>query len=489
MSHRTKCRIFAKNILQIIEQQPNRVKKFVKDFGIYGIGVIGTRLISFLLLPLYTYYVNKPAEYGYFDLCLSLCMMLVPIVTLQMREGAFRFLLSHHEKDDEKQRTQVTSFVFRSLASSILLTVLVAAVIAWFWDFKFWWLSTAMLISISVHEVIAQLCRGLGRNDVYVQASIATALTIAIVSVVMLVGFEAGVQSIFIANILGHAAGVIYCECRVHAIAKYFSFTTGTSAIGKKILRYCLPMIPLTLCWWVTVNSDRLLIKHFLGLDSNGIYAVAIRFSAIIHTIALIFYQAWQESAITQFDANDRSQYYSRVYNTFIFILGTVFILYVFFLKVNFGWLVADEYSSCLPYIYPLGVAAVLSALSSSFFDPIYQSANETHRAVPAVVLTAMISVGANCLLLPLLGLYGATVASIAAYSFLLVYRLIDTRRYIKLQIAPASLLPVALMAASAIPFFFSNSVVVDCSFAILAVAVLIFVCWRFLLTNHKETA
>ncbi|MBQ4368135.1 MAG: polysaccharide biosynthesis C-terminal domain-containing protein, partial [Muribaculaceae bacterium] len=139
--------------------------------------------------------------------------------------------------------------------------------------------------------------------------------------------------------------------------------------------------------------------------------------------------------------------------------------------------------------IYPLGVAAVLSALSSSFFDPIYQSANETHRAVPAVVLTAMISVGANCLLLPLLGLYGATVASIAAYSFLLVYRLIDTQRYIKLQIAPASLLPVALMAASAIPFFFSNSVVVDCSFAILAVAVLIFVCWRFLLTNHKETA
>ena len=212
MSHRTKCRIFAKNILQIIEQQPNRVKKFVKDFGIYGIGVIGTRLISFLLLPLYTYYVNKPAEYGYFDLCLSLCMMLVPIVTLQMREGAFRFLLSHHEKDDEKQRTQVTSFVFRSLASSILLTVLVAAVIAWFWDFTFWWLSTATLISISVHEVIAQLCRGLGRNDVYVQASIATALTIAIVSVVMLVGFEAGVQSIFIANILGHAAGVIYCE-------------------------------------------------------------------------------------------------------------------------------------------------------------------------------------------------------------------------------------------------------------------------------------
>ena len=74
-------------------KQQSRSKKFVKDFGIYAIGNLGSKLITFLMVPLYTYFVEKPSDYGYFDLCLQVCMLLVPVVTLQLRDGSFRFLL------------------------------------------------------------------------------------------------------------------------------------------------------------------------------------------------------------------------------------------------------------------------------------------------------------------------------------------------------------------------------------------------------------
>ncbi len=44
----------------------SRNKKFITDILIYGIGNLGSKMITFLLVPLYTYFI-KPGEYGYYD--------------------------------------------------------------------------------------------------------------------------------------------------------------------------------------------------------------------------------------------------------------------------------------------------------------------------------------------------------------------------------------------------------------------------------------
>lgn len=52
-------------------------------------------------------------------------------------------------------------------------------------------------------------------------------------------------------------------------------------------------------------SSSRLFIEHFLGLEANGIFAVAMKFSTILETFSVIVYQAWQETAIKQYGAAD----------------------------------------------------------------------------------------------------------------------------------------------------------------------------------------
>ena len=68
----------------------NRVSKFLKDIGIYAIGNIGSKVITFLMVPLYTYFVHDTSDFGYYDLCLQVCLLLMPFVTLQLRDGAYR---------------------------------------------------------------------------------------------------------------------------------------------------------------------------------------------------------------------------------------------------------------------------------------------------------------------------------------------------------------------------------------------------------------
>ena len=47
-----------------------RGKQFLKSVGIYAVGNIGSKLITFLMIPLYTFFVET-SEFGYYDLCLT----------------------------------------------------------------------------------------------------------------------------------------------------------------------------------------------------------------------------------------------------------------------------------------------------------------------------------------------------------------------------------------------------------------------------------
>ena len=112
----------------------------------YSIGVIGNRLISFLILPFYTYFISNPSDYGYYDLCLNVCLTLLPITTLQMRESAFRFLLNN---DNEQSKEKIVSFIIRSLLISFSVVVIASVFIYIYADVRFFVLAVIMLLSMT----------------------------------------------------------------------------------------------------------------------------------------------------------------------------------------------------------------------------------------------------------------------------------------------------------------------------------------------------
>ena len=105
----------------------SRGSKFMKDISVYAIGNIGSKIVTFLMVPMYTYFVHDTSDFGYYDLCLTVCLLLIPFVTLQLRDGAFRFLL---DCDDETQRHRIVTFVSRTMLTTITLSCIVAALLA-----------------------------------------------------------------------------------------------------------------------------------------------------------------------------------------------------------------------------------------------------------------------------------------------------------------------------------------------------------------------
>lgn len=445
----------------------------MRDIGVYAIGNIGSKLITFLMVPLYTYFVHDTGDFGYYDVCLTVCLLLLPFFTLQLRDGAFRFLL---DCDDETQRRRIVSFVARTMASSLLITLLVATILALFTDIQHLGYAVGLLIAMSLQEVYSQVFRGLGNNRAFVMVGILSALGIGVFSVIFVAYLHWGIRGIFLANIIARLLALLLVEAKVRLITRHTSWNIRIGKVGRDIIRYTLPLLPGSLCWWLTGSSDRLFVTHFLGLDVNGVYAVAIRFTGIINTLAIIFYQAWQETAILQYHSPDRDRFFSRMFNSYIFLLGIILVGYVFLLKVNYGWLVAPQYHQSLNYIYPLGLSAVLFALSA-FFDMGYQCAKDTSRTLPAIVLSAVINVILNFMLIKPLGVYGVILTQVITYTVLFTYRWHDMRRYFVLKSSSRSLVPVIVMLLSAIPFYYCDGIVINIAYMALAIGAIIAAC------------
>ncbi len=431
-------------------KEQSRATKMIKSMGIYAIGNLGSKVITFLMVPLYTHYVENTADFGYYDICLTVVFLLIPFVTLQLRDGAFRFLL---DSPSLAHRQKVVSTTYKILGSTLLLSAVITFGVATIFSVPYIWYVLALLLAMSIQEVVSQVFRGLGNTKAFVSVGIISAFFIGLLSLVFVVWMGMGIKGVFVANILARLLAIVVVELRLQTLRHYFSIKISGKGIALDIIKYTLPLLPGSLCWWLTGSSDRWFIQEYLGLEVNGVYAVAIRFLGILQTLALIFYQAWQETAILQYHSADRDKFFSQVLNCYIFIICLLVVGFTFALKMCYSWLVSPNYQGSLSYIFPLAISSAIFSISA-YFDMGYQCAKDTKRTLPAIMLSAGVNVVLNFLLIGKFGVYGVIATLIISYSVLVIYRWIDSKRYFTITLVPGLLLPIGITLLMAVPFY-----------------------------------
>ena len=453
-----------------------RGKQFLKSVGIYAVGNIGSKLITFLMIPLYTFFVET-SEFGYYDLCLTAVMLLTSFASLQLRDGAFRFLID--SKTDE-EKTEVVSATMRLLSRSLLVFMLLSALVAFVYPVRCLWLSFGLLVSMALIEVFGQMARGVGETKTFVVSNIISAFSIGALSVVFVVWCGWGITGIFLANIFARMIAVVYIEIRVGLLRKYFNVSLKSSGMTRDLLRYVLPLLPSVMCWWLTTSSDRFFIQHYFTLSDNGIYAVAARFGAIMQIVGAIIFQAWQEMALRQYNSPDRDKFFSEMVNLFIMFMSIAALCFAFGLKIVYPFIVSPEYVAGIVYVFPIIASSVLYALSN-ILEVGYQGSFETGRALLGVGVSAAVNILLNFVLIQTIGIYGVVVTSVVTYAVLLGFRIHDSRRYFKINISKMSILTVAIGAVGVFPFYFTDSVLVDVVMIMIGLAAMTLVAPRVL--------
>lgn len=446
----------------------SRSNTLVKNTGIYAIGTFGSRLLMFLLVPVYSFYI-APAEYGYFDICLNIVILLGPILSFQYRDGALRFLLD--AKNEESIHAVIGPIVLRLLINTLIFATLCLA-ISIIHPVKYLWLTALFGISFAWYEVSLQICRGLSQNVVYATAGILNSLIICSLSILLVVLFKTGIEGVFIGNIAGRVLTLLYIDRRTRFLSTGLrSIRHPDREIAKALTKYCLPMLMVNILIWIMSSSNRLYIQHFLGLEENGIFAVAQKFSAIFETIAFVIFQAWQEIAMKHYGDADRNIFFSKIFHSYTWVLVSGVIILSFGIKLFYPFIIGPEYQESADYVYFFLILGMLTYLAF-FFDVGYQCARETHRSFYSLVPTTVLVIVGNWIAIPHFGLYGALACSCFTYLCLTIYRAIDTRRYFSVTISTRTLTIFALMVAGIYPYYACNSALA-LSIAVVVVSIL----------------
>ena len=95
----------------------DRIKNFIKNAGIYLIGSVFSKLIAFILLPLYTNCL-MPDVMGEYDYAVTLMSFAAPVCFFQIWDAMFRFSFDY--ADENLKRKVVNNAFFVSFLGIFL---------------------------------------------------------------------------------------------------------------------------------------------------------------------------------------------------------------------------------------------------------------------------------------------------------------------------------------------------------------------------------
>lgn len=404
----------------------SRGKELAKNTAILTFGKICTQFVSFLLLPLYTA-ILEPEIYGISDLFNSYIYLIIPLVSLMLDQGLFRFLIECRD-DEERQSNLLTTVLIVNIVEILVygfIYILIRKYIAS--EFKIF-----LFIDVSLNILLntfMQFARGIGRNGAYALASFLSASMIVVSNVVTLVILKMGAWGLFVSTVVGRAISLIVLAM-VLKCWHYIKLGRFSKEEFNKLLKYSLPFIPNQLSWWVIGVSDRTIISWFLSVAENGIYSVANKFSSIYITFYNIFNLSWTESVSLHIDDEDAKEFLSTTINTLFSLFFSVCIGIIAYMPFVFRLLINQQYNRAYNQV-PILMIAVLFQVIVGLYSVIYVALKKSTEIAKTSFWAAVINIGVDVLLIKFIGLYAASISTLVAYATMTVYRYFHIRKYI----------------------------------------------------------
>lgn len=404
-------------------------KDLAKNTAIVSIGKICTQLITFFLLPVYTAVLSNE-EYGVVDLLNTLTSLLLPIATLQIEQGIFRYLLDCRE-NKEKQTTLITTVSkFILVQSAICILIFLCASPFIHNEYKYFLMANLLMGILS--SISLQICRGLGDNKTYAVGSFITGALTVILNVIFIVTFKWGAYGMLIATAISNLLCAIYVFVK-KKIYKYIDIKQNDKKLLKDIIKYSVPLIPNMISWWIVSASDRTIISAVIGVAQNGIYSAANKFSGIFSTLYSVFNLTWTESASININSEDRDEFFSKIFDFIVRFFGSLCLGTIAVMPFVFGILVNEKFAESY-YQIPILILGSVFNILVSFLGSVYVAKKLTKEIAKTSIIAAIINIVVNVALINQIGLYAASISTVIAYFAMFIYRWIDVKKYVSIK-------------------------------------------------------
>ena len=417
----------------------SRYKSLLKDTLVFALGNLGTKLILFLMVPLYTNYMSD-AEYGIADLVFTVAQLMAPFISVVIFDAVVRFGLSDSERKEDVILVGAVVWLF-SLVFGLILTPFIGlyrTLAEWKWYLYIYVISN-IADSIGYSCLIAE-----GKKKAYALLSVLQTALMASLNVYFLVFRSMGIRGYLLAYVLSEIA-VDACLFFVADIARTLRKARFDRELFGRMLLFSAPLIFNNVSWWVIQSSDKVMVEAMVSAAALGIYTATAKIPALINVMVSIFQQAWGISAVKEFESTNDRAYYSTVLRyLFIFIAGSCICL-VAVMKIFMSHYVGRDFLDAWHYVPLLLVSAVFAGVAG-YFGSMYSAIKRSVNNMLSTAAAAAVNIIVNFIFIPRLGIWGAVIGTLCAYITIAFVRLFDVKRYVEIDVRWRSFLPTMLI-------------------------------------------
>lgn len=381
--------------------------------------------INFLTAPIISRMLGTDS-FGVVSVYVTWVSLVSIVFSLQTDSTIAVFKISHSEKEQAKYES---SILFLSIASYVLLSAVVLILIR----------PISKLLELDYLIIVFLLLHGLG---MYLTNFVVTKFThefkakynFIITVIISIITTGLSIFLIYLFPVTekhwGRIIGlsVPYVVFGVVAFA-YIAFK-GKSFFSKEAWKFCLPLcLPIVahnISNLILNHSDQIMIKAIKGDSPTGIYALAYSFGTVIS----ILWSAFNSSWVPFYYKYSKEENYGllikkgRNYAELFTVLSIGFVLLTREVYCVFA---SQDYWNGLNLI-PIFAIGFYSMFMYSFPVNYEFYSKKTKNIAIGTVLSALINIALNYLLIHLVGLLGAAIATAICYFFQFIFHQTSAR-------------------------------------------------------------
>lgn len=420
----------------------SKYRVFLTDIILFGLGTIGSKLIMFLLLPLYTKELTSE-QYGVADLVFSVSELVRPFISLAIYNGLQRFGLSKDYDKDEAFYCATIVFLL-----GMLMAVAVTPVFGLYAPIKEWkWYLSAYAVVIFASKNVLIYLKIADNNKLYALLSILQALILAGSNIVLLVVWERGIQGYLEANILAPLS-IVIMGFFMGGAAKGLTRSCYNKLLMKEMILYSLPFIINDISWWFIHSSDKLMIERMIDASSLGIYTAASKIPLLLNVIMAIFGQAWDLFVVKEYESENNKAHYSNMFKYYIVLVFGLCVCIVSVIKPFMGIYIGGAFKSAWQYVPLLLISAAFAALDM-FITTFFTALKKSGAIMWPTIGAGVVNIVVNYCFIKKINIWGAVLGTVIAYFLMMMIRIVLLRKALKFEMHITKMCLLILVAGT----------------------------------------
>jgi O-antigen/teichoic acid export membrane protein len=406
-----------------------RESMLAKNTIIYMLGNTSSKILAFFMLPIYTFYLSQ-SDVGNFDLIFNTAIVAIPIITICSQNSIFRFSIG--ESDQNTTNRVISNGIFIVIIG-IFISSIPYIVFCLLYKLNNSVLILLFIITFAFANVWQQIARALQKNIVFAISGVLQTIITFFTSILFISVFNMKLEALILSYVISSLSIIIYTEWKL-GIIKNLKLKHINKDLLKKMIAYSLPLLPGEISWWLMSGASRYIIFIYLGVNANGVFAVASKFPALIATINGVFNLAWTESSIIEFNSTDKNEFYTKTFNIFLRLQFSLFLISLPILKYLLQFMLQSSYDYSWIYI-PFVLLSTVFTSFSNFYNTGFLGSKNTIGSFSTVGIAAVLNIILTFLLIQSLGLHAAGIANCASLLCLWLVRVNLTKKYFTIRI------------------------------------------------------